>query len=62
MIYDSNGVMTFTIKNVYQTELGRLSYVEIPNEKEVSDSINSLMAYVKEIIEIDRANGHKLDN
>lgn len=50
------------IKRVYQTELGRLSYVEIPNEKELSDSIKSLMAYVKEVIEADWANSHKSDN
>lgn len=50
------------IKRVYQTELGRLSYVEIPKEGEVSDSVKSFMAFVREIIETDRKDSQQSDN
>lgn len=43
------------IKDVYQMELSKLSYVQIPEEHEVANSIKSLMVYVKEIFIADHS-------
>jgi len=38
------------IKIIYETELGRLSYVKIPDERDVATSVKLLMEYVRSII------------